>query len=381
MTILHVFKDEKFFDNVSIFFDSLKGVTNRYVFYTKETIHEFKYIHLVEKVEVIHDKKRYLELFHSSEVNIIYFHSLSPVLYKLFNYIDDSKIVIWWGWGFDIYEPYRLLRPIVPLPLYKPKTLAYMRRNSITLWNMVRFVYHLFVAPFNYIKRTKAISRIDYYTPVLSTEYDMICANNKHFFHAKPFMLKHGPGMLRDIPHFYYCKEAKNVLVGNSLTYTNNHLDILDILIKRDLGERKIILPVSYGDAFGGCSDVLKRVSNFKIENAIWLNGFLPISEYKTIICSVSHAIYGHIRQQAMGNVSFCFCYGVKVFLYKNSVVYKHCIEKGYVVYTIDDDLNDYELSTPLSESDARTNFDIWLDSVMNNQEIAQNEFASLLNR
>lgn len=40
VVILHVFTDDKFFDSVSSFFDSLKNVENVYVFYSKDLLHK-----------------------------------------------------------------------------------------------------------------------------------------------------------------------------------------------------------------------------------------------------------------------------------------------------------------------------------------------------
>ena len=47
-------------------------------------------------------------------------------------------------------------------------------------------------------------------------------------FKAKPFMLNVGPGNHKPIP-LPIINKPKNILIGNSLTYTNNHLDIFNI--------------------------------------------------------------------------------------------------------------------------------------------------------
>lgn len=104
IVILHVFKDEKFFDPTSEHYDSLENVRNLYYLYTPDNQYKFKYIKYKEKVILIFDPKEYHRLFSSKEIDVILFHSLRPQFIMLFRYIDKQKIVIWWSWGGDLYN-------------------------------------------------------------------------------------------------------------------------------------------------------------------------------------------------------------------------------------------------------------------------------------
>ena len=94
-------------------------------------------------------------------------------------------------------------------------------------------------------------------------------------------------------------------------------------------------------------------------DQALWLDTFLPREQYIALYDNITHAIFGAIRQQGIGNVAACFRTGVKVFLYKDSIIYKQYKEWGYKVFSIEEDLCLDSLSTCLSEEDAQINYQL----------------------
>lgn len=184
------------------------------------------------------------------------------------------------------------------------------------------------------------------FIPVFPIEYDLIKENN--FFNAKLFMER---GVFRDFDESLLSHEVPssdgNILLGNSATFTNNHIDIIELLKDLKIQNRKIIVPLSYGE---------KKYSEFiksKVDDKYQiLENFLLFSEYEKLISSCSYAISGAIRQQSIGNINMCLLKGVKVFLYSNSLIYKQLKRDGYIVFSIEEDLNEKELITPLSYDD-----------------------------
>ena len=126
--------------------------------------------------------------------------------------------------------------------------------------------------------------------------------------------------------------------------------------------KQTIIMPLVYGDVPYATylkHNILSGEKQFKI-----LDTFVPYKEYCNLVESCSHAIFGVIRQQAMGNIFICLRSGVKLFLYKNSMVYEFLKQEGYIVYTIDEDLTDDGLSFPLSKEEAKHNYDLYKSKV-----------------
>ena len=81
IAILHIFLDEKFFDSVSNFFDTLENIENYYYYYNKGNI-PFKYIKQTDKIKFFYSEKEYIEAISLKKVDIVYLHSLSPSFYK-----------------------------------------------------------------------------------------------------------------------------------------------------------------------------------------------------------------------------------------------------------------------------------------------------------
>lgn len=375
IVILHVFRDEKFFDSVADFFDSLKGVRNIYALYSYTKSVSFKYIKNIERVDVYTDYKQYVSLFSSPEIQIIYFQSLPPMYYKWFKYIGKDKLVFWWCFGYEIYSSISFLSPLINIDLYKPLTKKYQKKYILK--DLVLKIYQTIKYPYYSLFRAKIINRIDYFTPVLPDEYYLL-KDRCSYFKAKPFALYGGPGIEKHAEYSYH-ENSGNILLGNSLTYTNNHLDILKKLQDCDIDNfRKIYVPMSYGNAYKCGRDLKKFVLNRSF-SFVWLDSFLPYEQYVEMFSSITHAVFGVVRQQSMGNIFICLSRGIKVFLYKDSIVYRYLKNKGYTVFTIDEDLNTLGLNSILSYQESRNNYELAFPKNTDKKEKYEKDLADVL--
>lgn len=361
ITILHVFLDEKFFDPASDNFDRLEGVNNLYYLYSPDQDYQFRLIKKTEKVIVIHDFEEYKKLFSSKNIDVILFHSLRLSFFYYFKFIDKSKTVIWWSWGGDIYNPlYKDVKPLIDMELYKPITKKYMEEHSTLLVKRNNYIFNQLRRFKHRMDLQRIIKRVDYFLPCMSTDYELLKTQCRYFrANSFPYVRRKIELPLKRHTH------PGHILLGNSLTYTNNHLDIFAQIQSYSLDlNRKYIIPVNYGwgNAFDGNPENLVSLCNIEKESVIWLKDYLDRNEYFKLFDNVTHAIFGVLRQQALGNIYKCLRDGVKVYLYKDSVVSQQLREDGYVFYTIDDDLTEASLSECLSEEDALHNFQLAQD-------------------
>ena len=356
MKVLHVFRDDKFFDLVAPSFDLVKGIENLYIFYTPDSSYKFKYIRSHQKIRITTDEKEYIKLFSSNEFEAFFFHSLPDKFYRYVLKTDPKKIIIWWSWGYDLYYT-----GLVNIELYKPFTLDVHNKSTASktvnsnknikslISNVRKDISSL---KKNLIQR-KVLSRINYCVTVLPLEFELLARNR--YFVAERFMER---GVFRDLDMGNFANNPPskgNILLGNSATYENNHLDVVHALNKVFIDDdRKIIVPLNYG--VNKYAEQIKQSLNSQY---IHLDTFLKFEEYEKIIDLCSHAIFGTLRQQALGNINLCMFKGIKVFLYKDSLTYTQLKDDGYIVYSIEEDLNEKELSEPLSMEQMKHNHKI----------------------
>ena len=88
------------------------------------------------------------------------------------------------------------------------------------------------------------------------------------------------------------------------------------------------------------------------------LDKFLPLEEYQQIMASCRFMVNGRMMQGGVGNVAFALKNGAKVFLWRDSMLYRHYDEMGVKVFAIDD-IGSHSFDYPLSPEDYQHNLDI----------------------
>jgi len=127
-----------------------------------------------------------------------------------------------------------------------------------------------------------------------------------------------------------------DILVGNSATMPNNHFEVLDLLARLDLGSRRVVVPLSYGDTTYA-QEVVKRGTDVLGANFAPLLDFMPIDEYLDVISQCSVVVMGHLRQQAIGNIAGALWSGAHVFLDERSPMTTFLRERGGLVGSLDE--------------------------------------------
>lgn len=352
--VLHVVRDDKFIDGQLSAFEQDGRFDNRAAIITNSPDYKFQLVKNTERIKILYTKKMVIEELHGDEYDVIYFYSIPLSYYRLFHYIPKNKIVIWWTWGYDIYE----VGDIIKLPLYKPLTRQYISSNQSPFEKLKYLLKKIPLFPLiKYGSRKIFIERINYFQPVIHTEFVMMqgveCFKAKEFY--SPVNLKLCDEALPIPSH------GNNIIVGHSATTTNNHLDVWEA-IKNVIPEKSTIyIPISYGSK--DYANYLETTIVSKVGNVCFLRDLLPMDEYYKIIDSCSYAVFGVVRQAAIGNIFRCINKGVKVFLYQDSIPYKYYQELGCMVFSIEE-INNESFSVPLT-----------LEQVKHNRHCLRNSF------
>lgn len=313
----------------------------------------------------------------SNKYDVVLFHGLHPYRYSLVDCIPQNRVIMWSTWGFDVYYPEGKFPAVVPIKLFQPITKLWKFKLKVMTilyrlyrnirdrnWNLLKGIlgwYQECYSP-NTEQRTyqkNILNRIDYISTVLGDfEYKIICQNpsiKADYFLCKYFgAIKtiYSPAIdyntMIDVPN------AKYLLLGNSADPSNNHADVIHILRKKGIN-MPLYLPMAYAnerhyDAF------IKKIVNRYNADSIVQEDILPFDEYKKITSSCKIAIFGHLRQQAIGNICMCFARGIKVFLFKNGIQYKYYKSHGYIVFSIEDDLTPQFIDIPLTHEEIEHN-------------------------
>ncbi len=169
-----------------------------------------------------------------------------------------------------------------------------------------------------------------------------------------------------NIPPFEYKNEMNDqILIGNSGSIFNNHIDIFN-LIKKFVKNQKIIVPLSYGGDSCYVEEVCTVGDKYFGKNFVSILNFLPDPLYVEILKKCDIAIINSKRQMAYGNIAILISFGTKIFLDKENPLYEFLKSKGIFIYSLDE-MSVYNLSSKLSLINALNNYEIISKLLSNN--------------
>lgn len=141
-----------------------------------------------------------------------------------------------------------------------------------------------------------------------------------------------------------------NVLVGNSATSTNNHMEIFEKISASKNKDVMIYCPLSYGEQH--YAEVVAR-KGYELFGSrfVPLMDFMPFENYLELLGKIDIAVFAHRRQQAMGNTITLLGLGKKVFMRNDVTPWQVFKRLGVGVF----DLDQFDLN-PLDDIEAKHN-------------------------
>lgn len=368
--IANVVSDQKFIDNQIAYHDLTKDLClHDYFIVSWDNPKEYKYLKSTERIEVLSPKDFILRL-KTGMYNAVFIHCMKYIPLQYVPKIPRHIKVFWMSWGVDIYC-LPADTPMVSIPLYHKETECYLnsvrKRDIVYQKNTVSALLGRW--KFNIYKTLhaddmdlqwdcdlyrKAVSRVDYFAGVFPIEYDLIKKNS--CFHAKKIIYNYVNPKRFDILSTENAFHGRNILVGNSADDRNNHLDILDFFKTVDWFGRKVYLPMSYGGSCEYIEYVKRKYADILGDSLHVLETFIPLDEYQLLLGTCSVGIFMHERQQGIGNIASIIRNGGKVFLSETSVTYSHYLSRGIRVFSLQKELNQEELDSPLPIEIQRNN-------------------------
>ncbi len=337
--ILHLASDEKFIDAANYLYETAFPNSNTFII-------------------ILPKFKNYKIKYVSKKENYIFYHNNKKTLINVLELIDKHDLIVLHGydffksqivnnrqnavynyilWGGELYNRHHLLKN----SLYGKKTSATLQKKTLFKDVFRPFAHLLKYKVFNiYNFQFKTLSKINYCSILHKEDYSLfidkgIIKKTTKWLKFTYYPIEFIFGENNDLK-----VNNNNILLGNSASPTNNHIEAIDLLKNINLQNRKIITPLSYGN-MKYASKIIKYGEENLSNNFHYLKDFMPLQEYNKTIQSCGIVIMNHYRQQAVGNILANLWMGAKVFLDKRNTFYHYLKRIGCYVYLIDDLIND----------------------------------------
>ncbi len=327
--VAHLLPDEKFMDVAIRQFESVAPGRHLWVVLGKPR----KLTHIKSDRIRFLSRWQVIGLLRGDACVGLILHSMNDRFLPLLKWVPAHKHVIWIGWGYDYYS--LLIRSFPPESLYLEHTRDVVRQKPAGLLLKERFrkIANLVLGHHSWNPRT-AIRRVDDFSPVLDLEYDLAKVENPAF-QARHIAWNYGTLEDDYQPSEDVRMTGRNILLGNSATPENNHIDTLIRLADSyEVGDRTIITPLSYGDPW-----YADKVAAFG--EKVFGPQFRPLLEYlgrdayHSILSTCGHAFMNQVRQQAFGNITYLLLAGTAVHMNPQSPLYRWLVDRGVHVLDI----------------------------------------------
>ncbi|MEX8519827.1 MAG: TDP-N-acetylfucosamine:lipid II N-acetylfucosaminyltransferase [Leptothrix sp. (in: b-proteobacteria)] len=332
MRILHLVSDEKFIPFVDEIFCRVSGVVNTYLVIVADATQPLKYLQPLQSKFVA--DKHTLDSIRPEDVShdAIIIHYLDPLKIRVVRNLRTRAPIVWSGWGGDYYESFSALNKDIfgqNTKLLQDQLISSQSLLSRFRGKLSKLLYQ----HWHEASIIRFMKRIDYFSAPIPEDYERICdhlqlrAKYQQINYASLEMtFDQGPSMTT----------GTDILIGNSASASNNHLEVFDLLKRCDIGTRNVIVPLSYGSAAYRNAIVQVGIPAFG-EHFVPLVDFMPLEQYNTLISNCSIVIMGHKRQQAVGNIATMLYKGAKVFLEECTTTFQFLRSRGAHVYSLSD--------------------------------------------
>lgn len=365
--LFHIAEDEKFLDSVIPYFEELNPGNNIYIVTVPSEDYVLKYTTSDLVVCATYNSEKYKRIIGActNSDSVIFHNAIMRYKWDLLTKLPKETKKVWIAWGMDLYSSGKLVNTF-----YKRKTRKHARRiqkAKTTLKGPFKgFLYEMGSRiPMNWIIKLGLIDNIqnyfkyfDYMSPVIYEDFELL---KKHYpkanFEHLPFNYNINSNIYSnlDLP----INSGQNILIGNSASPVNNHIDTFELLKSIPLKEdQKIIVPLSYGGDKKYIETVIQQGLRYFGDHFVPLTNFMPKEEYQELLQSIGFGFFNSLRQHAMGNISILLFQGAKIFLDEKNPAHKFYSSNNIKIRSINlpkKTLNE-ELGSLLDKSEVRDN-------------------------
>jgi dTDP-N-acetylfucosamine:lipid II N-acetylfucosaminyltransferase len=341
ISILHIASDEKFINAANYIFEKAFPGCNHFIIPHSRFNRHLKYVTKKENIEIVYYGGGLIRTLTKEikKYDCIILHGITDLNGTVFlNSLTKDKFI---GilWGAELYTDEN----------FPERNLKGKLTSSLQLQEPEP----------TFIERMKDhIRKIIYPKNITQKDASKLAATSLSFFgvpYEEEFIYFREKKLISEecrlIPFTYYPLEyllqnnesteikGNDILLGNSASLTNNHLEAFQILRTLNLDHRKIIVPLSYGNR-SYADYIQEKGSELFNENFKPLRKFMPLADYSRELSCCGIVIMNHFRQQAVGNIFMMLWFGSKVYLNESNTIFHFLRRIGIKVYSIENELN-----------------------------------------
>lgn len=370
---LHIMQDEKVISRTIEYFNEALPGQNKYIVLIPKADYECIYVKNEAECiykEVYNTKHFWQTIGDVSQYNYIILHSLDKNKIRFVRRTTHPRMA-WIIWGADLY--FRLLRPKGYKLFYDERII----RNTFQLgYSPLKRILANLKQYFIYRNTFKAAKKMRYLLG-LQGDYDLLV---KYYPYLK---------LIERKDFFYYPLDdiipkallenqniGNDIIVGNSGSIYGNHEEVFKQLSNINIGDRKVKVPLSYGNS--SVINYLKAKGELLLGDCfVPILDFMPLDEYIRFLCSAKTYIYGNYRQEAVGNIVVALYLGGAVFLHPSNVLLKEYRNMGCICFSTEELVE--KINYRLTDEEKKKNMEIMQmhynhDRLLN---IIRTEFAS----
>ena len=246
----------------------------------------------------------------TSQYARVFVHYLTPLLYR---WLAKNKFheVNWMVWGGDLYN-----LPALDHVCYEPKTWhEYVKRD----WSAQTLLYNLKIKLTQSPFRQRAYSKIKNVLTWMDEEYNFaihnlpVKADHQFFFYENQLPY----GQLDALVNTGKASQKPSLILGNSGSPTNNHLDAIQFLEDHRI-QADLLIPVSYGDK--RYISFLKKRLKFSYGKIEFVERYMAFEEYLNFLARADGLIMNTVRPQGYGNILMMMYIGKPVFFNSKNI-------------------------------------------------------------
>lgn len=336
--IVHIATDEKFINAAYDIYEKAFPGNNKF-FILKEESDEIIYLNRTYDYFILNTTAGFIDsiIEYCFGARVVVFHGMNEFQAKVALEINIPKLkYVWSPFGIEVNNNNAIVKnlPIGPITYKK-----FVYSFGGYFKEILRPIYYLVVKgkkdPYKGVRMALQsmdfVSGLDKEEFLKYHEYGIVKPTVKHFrFSYYPIDYVKN--------YIEYTTKENHILLGNSATLTNNHLELFKILEDLDLRNFKIFAPLSYGNKIYAdyIIDVGAKMFGQRFNPII---KFIPFEEYQRFLSSCAIVIMNHYRTQAAGNVLTSLYLGSKVYLSEKSTLYQYLKRIGCIVFSVERDL------------------------------------------